>query len=60
MVRKCKGKKLLVRGDYQRLPRVSMLTFIGCNCILENYSTEGTFDCHKFRECCRKFGGIQA
>ncbi|TPX40435.1 hypothetical protein CcCBS67573_g10624 [Chytriomyces confervae] len=50
-----KGQKLLVRGDYQRLPRVSMLSFIGCNGLLENYSTEGTFDRLKFTECCRKF-----
>ncbi|KAJ3402997.1 Serine kinase, partial [Chytriomyces hyalinus] len=59
MVRRCgyamKGEKLLVRGDYQRLPRVSILSFIGCNGTLENYSTEGTFDRRKFTECCRKF-----
>ncbi|KAJ3240083.1 Serine kinase [Chytriomyces hyalinus] len=50
-----KGQKLLVRGEYQRLPRVSMLSFIGCSGLLENYSTEGTFDRLKFTECCRKF-----
>ncbi|ORY45856.1 hypothetical protein BCR33DRAFT_678677, partial [Rhizoclosmatium globosum] len=50
-----KGTKLMLRGEYQRLPRVSLLCFIGCNGILESFSTEGTFNRAKFSTCCKKF-----
>jgi transposase len=50
-----KGKKLAIRGDFQRLPRVSMLAFLGVDGIIDFSHTEGTFDRVKFVRRCRRF-----
>lgn len=50
-----KGQRLIYRGEFRRKPRVSMLSFLGCNGILESCSVEGTFDRIKFFQCCKSF-----
>ncbi|GMF39963.1 unnamed protein product [Phytophthora fragariaefolia] len=50
-----KGRKLAVRGDFQRKPRTSLLTFIGDNGVIDYYNTERTFDRVEFTKCCRDF-----
>ncbi|XP_062557203.1 uncharacterized protein LOC134222390 [Armigeres subalbatus] len=49
------GEKLVYRGEFVRRPRCSLLSFLGCNGILETYSTEGTFTRAKFFDCIRQF-----
>jgi hypothetical protein len=49
------GEKLLHRIEFIRKPRISMLSFLGQSGILENYSTEGTFNRLKFFECLKNF-----
>ncbi|KAJ0391057.1 hypothetical protein P43SY_005137 [Pythium insidiosum] len=39
-----RGKKVAVRGEYDRKPRVSVLAFIGVNGVIDYYNTDGTFD----------------
>ncbi|KAF0706667.1 hypothetical protein AaE_014003 [Aphanomyces astaci] len=48
-----KGKKVAVRGDFQRKPRVSILAFIGVGGIIDYFNTEGTFDRVEFTRCCQ-------
>ena len=50
-----KGKRLLFRGEYARLPRVSCLSFIGVDGLLDNFVTEGTFTRLKLLACCKQF-----
>ncbi|ETL43299.1 hypothetical protein L916_06164, partial [Phytophthora nicotianae] len=50
-----RGKKVAIRGDFERKSRVSVLAFIGVNGILGYFSTEGTFDCLEFTKCCQDF-----
>jgi transposase len=50
-----RGKKLAIRGGFRRLPRISILAFLGVNGLLDFYDTDGTFDRIKFFTCCRKF-----
>jgi transposase len=50
-----KGERLIFRGEFNRKPRVSLLSFVGVNGLLETYHTEGTFNRTKFMECCRDF-----
>ncbi len=54
------GKKLIVRGEFVRKPRMSMLAFLGQNGILDTYITDGTFNRLKFFDNCKDFalGGI--
>ncbi|XP_053696572.1 uncharacterized protein LOC128743904 [Sabethes cyaneus] len=49
------GKRLIFRGEFNRRPRCSMLSFLGCNGIIETFSTEGTFTRQKFFDCVRSF-----
>jgi transposase len=58
------GKKVAVRGDFQRKPRVSVLAFLGVDGIIDYFNTDGTFDRVEFLQCCRDFvhsqrGGVQ-
>jgi len=50
-----KGKHLVFHSKFRRKPRESLLCFIGINGLLEVFRTEGTFDCHKFIQCCKTF-----
>jgi transposase len=50
-----KGKKVAIRGDFQRKPRISTLAFIGVNGLIDLFDSEGTFDRVKFMECCELF-----
>ncbi|KAH9181856.1 hypothetical protein AeNC1_016168 [Aphanomyces euteiches] len=50
-----KGESLVVRGEFVRKPRVSLLCFINADGIIEYYDTEGTFDRETFLQCCCKF-----
>lgn len=50
-----KGQQLIFRGEFCRKARMSLLCFIGYQGIIDCYSTEGTFDRHKFLHFCRKF-----
>ncbi|KAJ0408662.1 hypothetical protein ATCC90586_006363 [Pythium insidiosum] len=36
-----RGKKVAVRGEYDRKPRVSVLAFIGVNGVIDYYNTDG-------------------
>ncbi|KAK1945449.1 hypothetical protein P3T76_002497 [Phytophthora citrophthora] len=55
-----KGKKIAVREDFQRKPRVSILAFIGVSCVLEYYDTQDTFDRVQFAQCCSDFAYSEA
>lgn len=50
-----KGKSLVFRGEFCRKSRVSALCFLGSDGLLNCYTTEGTFDRHKFVYYIRKF-----
>ena len=43
-----KGSKVLIRGEFIRKPRVSLLCFINANGLVESFMTEGTFNRLKF------------
>ncbi|XP_038112199.1 uncharacterized protein LOC119767516 [Culex quinquefasciatus] len=49
------GERIVFRGEFTRRPRVSMLSFLGVNGLLESFSVEGTFTRVKFFECVRAF-----
>ena len=49
-----KGTKVLIRGEFVRKPRVSLLCFINTNGIFETFMTEGTFNRLKFFEHIRQ------
>ena len=48
-----KGRKVLVRGEFNRKPRVSLLCFINADGLVEAFMTEGTFNRLKFLDCLR-------
>ncbi len=50
-----KGQRLIYRSEFVRKPRISLLSFIGVNGLLNCYQTEGTFTRLKFVEFCRNF-----
>ncbi len=50
-----KGAQVAIRGEYRRLPRVSLLTFINVWGVKEIFMTEGTFTNMKFAQACRNF-----
>ncbi|KAH9113118.1 hypothetical protein AeMF1_012642 [Aphanomyces euteiches] len=50
-----RGKTVAVRGDFERKPRVSILSFIGVGGIIDYFNTEGTFDRLEFTRCCQDF-----
>ncbi|OWY99519.1 Serine/threonine-protein kinase [Phytophthora megakarya] len=50
-----RGKKVAIRGDFVRKPRVSILAFIGLNGMIDYYNTEGTLDRVEFTKCCQAF-----
>lgn len=50
-----KGQKLIYRSEFVRKPRISLLSFIGVNGLLNCYQTEGTFTRLKFVDFCRNF-----
>ena len=50
-----KGKPLIYRGEYNRLPRVSMLVFINVFGVASSFITEGTFTRQKFFDACQNF-----
>lgn len=57
-----KGHKLLFRGEFTRMPRVSLLCFVDCDGLVETFMTEGTFDRQTFFRSCREFalsGNVQ-
>ncbi|KAF0743554.1 hypothetical protein Ae201684P_004011 [Aphanomyces euteiches] len=47
-----KGKKLCIRGEFERRPRVSLLCFLDATGFVEVFETEGTFDREKFVKYC--------
>ncbi|XP_055548380.1 uncharacterized protein LOC129731972 [Wyeomyia smithii] len=47
------GKRLIFRGEFNRCPRVSMLSFMGQTGLIETFYTEGTFKRIRFFNCCR-------
>ncbi len=49
------GTPLIVRGEYRRFPRVSMLSFLGVNGLVETFMEDGTFTRSLFLKCCRNF-----
>jgi transposase len=50
-----KGSRIVVRAEFSWGRRCSLLCFLGVNGIEAAYSTEGTFDRHKFLSHCRNF-----
>ena len=57
-----RGTKVLVRGEFVRKPRVSLLCFINAYGLLESFMTEGTFNRLNFLDCLReliKSGNVQ-
>jgi hypothetical protein len=50
-----KGRPLIVRGEYGRMPRVSMLSFATVSGVNETFMVEGTFNRTEFFKCCRAF-----
>jgi len=46
---------LLYRGEFNRMPRVSLLCFSDCNWLIETFITVGTFDRVQFVKCFREF-----
>ncbi|KAH9123446.1 hypothetical protein AeMF1_005564 [Aphanomyces euteiches] len=48
-----KGTKLAFRGEFNRKARVSILSWIGIDSIVEIFHTDGTFDRSKFIDSCR-------
>ena len=57
-----KGQKLFYRGEFCRMPRISLLCFVDCDGLVETFVTDGTFDRSRFISCCREFalsGNVQ-
>ncbi|GMF40627.1 unnamed protein product [Phytophthora fragariaefolia] len=50
-----KGLTIAIRGDFQRKPRVSVLTFIGVTGVIDSNDTVGSFDRVEFVKCCSDF-----
>lgn len=50
-----KGKKVAIRGDFERKPRVTVLVFMGVNRVIDYFNTEGTFDRVEFTKCFQDF-----
>ncbi|KAF0766188.1 hypothetical protein AaE_002940, partial [Aphanomyces astaci] len=50
-----KGEKVVIRGEFGRKPRVSLLCFLGADGLLDYYDVEGTFDTATFLQCCCLF-----
>eukprot|EP00734_Pompholyxophrys_sp_LG126_P000363 Pompholyxophrys_sp_v1_NODE_135_length_1649_cov_17.881430.p1 type:complete len:349 gc:universal NODE_135_length_1649_cov_17.881430:398-1444(+) len=48
------GKRPVWRSFFRRGERLSLLSFLGVDGVLENFQTYGTFDRHLFFECCKK------
>jgi transposase len=46
-----RGQPIIHRGEYNRSKRVSLLTFLGADGVVDSYQTEGTFDRTKFIDC---------
>ncbi|KAG6594221.1 uncharacterized protein IUM83_13885 [Phytophthora cinnamomi] len=49
-----RGEMVAIRGDFQRKARISVLTFVGANGMLDYFDTEGTFDRVNFARCCQE------
>ncbi|KAI9361584.1 hypothetical protein DFJ73DRAFT_27729 [Zopfochytrium polystomum] len=49
------GQRLRFHSEFRRLPRVSLLCFIGVGGLLESVMTEGTFTQLKFVDACCNF-----
>ena len=49
-----KGTKVLIRGEFVRKTRVSLLCFINVDGLVESYMTDGTFNRLKFFDCLRQ------
>ncbi len=47
-----RGKHVAVKTAFARLPRVSMLTFVNVNGVVDIATTEGTFTSDLFRRAC--------
>ncbi|ETK93687.1 hypothetical protein L915_03167, partial [Phytophthora nicotianae] len=41
--------------DFERKPRISVLTFIGVSGLLDYFNTDGTFDRVEFTQCYQNF-----
>jgi transposase len=50
-----RGRRLVHRGDFRRLPRISLLSFINLHGIAETYLTDGTFTSKSFAQHCLEF-----
>lgn len=50
-----RGKPLLFKGEYTRMPRVSLLVFITVFGVASSFITQGTFSRHKFFDSCKQF-----
>ncbi|RHY25912.1 hypothetical protein DYB32_008011 [Aphanomyces invadans] len=50
-----KGETIVIRGEFNRKPRVSLLCFVSADGMLEYFDTEGTFDRQTFVRCCSIF-----
>lgn len=50
-----RGERLVFRGEYTRMKRVSLVCFLGVNGIVNSSYTDGTFDRKTFVEACRSF-----
>ena len=50
-----KGKPLIFKGEYNRMPRVSLLVFISVFGVESSYITQGTFTRQKFFDSCKDF-----
>ncbi|KAF0732805.1 hypothetical protein Ae201684_010135 [Aphanomyces euteiches] len=50
-----KGQKVVIRGEFTRKARLSLLCFAGADGLIDYYDTEGTFDADTFLRCCTSF-----
>lgn len=50
-----KGQKLILRADFKRKARISLLCFLGQDGIEETFQTDGTFTRQKFFKACKSF-----
>ncbi|KAH9117188.1 hypothetical protein AeMF1_009003, partial [Aphanomyces euteiches] len=50
-----KGQKVVVRGEFTRKARLSLLCFTGADGLIDYYDTEGTFDADTLLRCCTSF-----
>ena len=50
-----KGKPLIYQGEYNRMPRVSLLVFINVFGVASSFITQGTFTRQKSFDSCKQF-----